>query len=202
MKLYFSPGACSMAPHILLNEVGLPFQKIQVDLRTGKYEGGDYKQVNPKGGVPAMELDNGTVLTEGAVLLQYIADQKPESNVMPRQGSLERYQCMEWLNYIATELHKGFGPLWYPGTPEAYKDKTIEGLKKQFDFIAPRIKGQYLMGNTFAAPDAYMFTILGWANHHKIDMTPWPAITSYMARIAERPAVQKTLRDEGLTKSN
>ncbi len=202
MKLYFSPGACSMAPHIALREAGLTFDIEQVDLATKKTKSGaDYKQINPKGYVPALQLDNGEVLTEAPVILQYIADQKPESGLAPKPGTMERYRTQEWLNFITSELHKGFGALFNPAVPEDYRKIAIEKIGLRLDFLAGKLDGkQYLQGDKFTAPDAYLFTILGWAPHLKVSLDKWPALAAYSGRVAARPAVQATLKAEGLAK--
>jgi glutathione S-transferase len=200
MKLYYTPGACSQAPHIALNEAGLQFEPVLVDLRAKKLPGGeDYFAVNPKGSVPALGLDDGEVLTENAAILQFIGDQAPASGLLPQLGDFRRYRAIEWLNYIATELHKGFGPLWNPSsTPEA-KDSARDLLAKKFDYVQQRLGyGPYLLGGAFTAPDAYLFVILGWTRIHQIDLSRWPGLAAYASRVAERPAVQATLRKEGL----
>ena len=202
MKLYYSPGACSLAPHIALNEAGLNYDAVKVDL--GKHEladGTDYYTINPKGYVPLLELDDGTRLSEVAVILQYIADRKP-GTLAPAFGSTERYRLMEWLNFIATELHKQFGPLWYPDTPEATKEKQRSILAKRFEYIAQTLSTQpYLTGNTFTIADAYLFTIVNWTGMLKIDLSPWPALQQFQARVAARPKVHDTLVAEGLAKA-
>jgi glutathione S-transferase len=200
MKLYYTPGACSQAPHIALNEAGLQFDPVLVDLRAKKLPGGeDYFAVNPKGSVPALGLDDGEVLTENAAILQYIGDQAPASGLLPQLGDFRRYRAIEWLNYIATELHKGFGPLWNPSsTPEA-KDGTRDLLAKKFDYVQQRLgDGPYLLGGAFTAPDAYLFVVLGWTRIHQIDLSRWPGLVAYVSRVSERPAVQATLQKEGL----
>ena len=197
MKLYYSPSACSMAAHIALVEAGVPHQLVKVDLRTHKTEDGrDYYAINPKGYVPELELDDGTRLGEAAVVLQYIADRKP-GTLAPAHGTIERYRLQEWLNFIATELHKGFGPLWKPTTPDAYKAIVIENLGKRFDHIEPILARQpFLTGESFTIADAYLFTILSWAKLLKVDLSRWPAITSYLQRVAARPSVQSVQRIE------
>jgi glutathione S-transferase len=200
MKLYYTPGACSQAPHIALNEAGLQFDPVLVDLRAKKLPGGeDYFAVNPKGSVPALGLDDGEVLTENAAILQYIGDQAPASGLLPQLGDFRRYRAIEWLNYIATELHKGFGPLWNPSsTPEA-KDSSRDLLAKKFDYVQQRLgDGPYLLGGAFTAPDAYLFVVLGWTRIHQIDLSRWPGLVAYVSRVSERPAVQATLQKEGL----
>jgi len=199
MKLYYTPGACSQAPHIALRETGLPFEAIKVDLAAKKLESGeDYKAINDKGAVPALGLEDGSVLTENAAILQYIADQTG-GDLMPPLLSMKRYRLLEWLNYIATELHKGFGPLWNPATPDDYKQATRDALGKKFDYLQEKIgDGPHLTGDPFTIADAYLFVILNWTGMHKIDLSRWPGLTAYVARVAERPAVQETLRAEGL----
>ena len=201
MKLYYSPGACSLAPHIALSEAGLPYTTKRVDLKTHTLvDGTDYYTINPKGYVPLLELDDGARLTEIAAIVQYIADRKP-GTLAPAYGTMERYRLMEWLNFIATELHKQFSPLWYPTTPEATKDAQIAKLKTRFDLISKTLAAQpYLMGNDFTVADAYLFTILNWAPMLKVDLAPWPALVAYQARVAARPAVHAALVAEGLVK--
>jgi len=202
MKLYYSPGACSYAPHIALSEAGLPFEAIKVDLRTHKLaDGTDYYAVNPKGYVPLLELDDGTSLTEVAVILQYIADRKP-GTLAPAFGSLERYRLMEWLNFISSEVHKQFNPLWYPDTPEVTKQTQRARLAKRFDYLNPILAKQpYLMGETFTVADAYLHTILNWSGMLKVDLAPWPALVEFQQRIAARPGVAKTHQAEHTTKA-
>ena len=201
MKLYYSPGACSLAPHIALSEAGLPYTTKRVDLKTHTLaDGTDYYTINPKGYVPLIELDDGARLSEIAAIVQYIADRKP-GTLAPAYGTMERYRLMEWLNFIATELHKQFGPLWYPTTPEATKDAQVAKLKTRFDLISKTLAVEpYLMGDDFTVADAYLFTILTWAPMLKIDLAPWPALVAYQARIAARPAVHAALVAEGLVK--
>ncbi len=202
MKLYYAPGACSMAPHIALAESGLPHELVRVDLRMHQTpDGGDYYAINPKGYVPLLELDDGSRLSEVAVLLQYIADRVPGA-LAPAYGTPERYRLMEWLNFIATELHKGFGPLWKPDTPTEYKAISVQNLGKRFDWLAPKLAAQpFLAGDRFTIADAYLFTILNWTNFLKVDVSRWPAITQYLERIAARPHVQDAMREEHLLKA-
>ncbi len=201
MKLYYAPGACSQAPHIALREAGLPFDLVKVDLAAKRTESGeDYKEINPKGGVPALGLEDGSVLTENAAILQYIADQTG-GDLMPPLLSMKRYRLLEWLNFIATELHKGFAPLWNPATPDAFKDATRKALGGKFNYLQEKIgDGPYLTGETFTIADPYAFVVLNWAKIHDIDLSRWPGLAAYVARVAERPAVQETLRAEGLIK--
>jgi glutathione S-transferase len=198
MKLYYAPGACSMNPHIMLREAGLKFDLVKVDLGTHKTaQGADFYGINPKGYVPALELDNGQVLTENPAIVQYIADQKPETKLAPANGTLERYRLQEWLGFIGTELHKTFGPLWNPNLPEAEKKATHDKLTKRFEFIVKNLEGkQYLMGDHFTAPDAYVFVMLQWAQHHKLDLSKYASLKAYQERIAARPAVKATLEAE------
>jgi glutathione S-transferase len=201
MKLYHSPAACSLAPHIALYETGLPFTAAKVDLRTHKLaDGTDYYAINPKGYVPLLELDNGERLAEVAVILQYIADRKP-GTIAPAFGTMERYHLMEWLNFIATEVHKQYSPLWNPGTPDATKEVQRTKLATRFDYIARTLANQpYLTGETFTVADAYLFTVLNWSNMLKVDLAPWPALREFQARVAARPNVRKAMQAEGLIK--
>jgi glutathione S-transferase len=202
MKLYYVPGACSMAPHIALREAGLSFEIDKMDPATRRTEKGeDYLKVNPKGSVPALRLDNGEVLTEAAVILQYIADQKPASGLAPAAGSMPRYRLAEWLNYISSEVHKQLGPFFNPKLPPEWRENQINLLSKRFDILAERLKSHaYLMGDNFTIADAYLFTVLNWCNLFKLDLSKWPALTDYLGRIAARPAVQAVLKAEGLAK--
>lgn len=202
MKLYFSPGACSLSPHIVLREAGLQFDLEQVDLRAKQTKsGGDYRKVNPKGMVPVLQLDNGEVLTEGPAIVQYVADQKPEFGLAPKAGSLERYHVMEWLNFITSELHKNFTPLFKPNTPEDYKKIARDNLAERFAFVDQKLAGkQYLMGDRFSVADAYLFTVSNWAAIQKIDLAQWPNLKAFAERVRARPKVQEALKAEGLIK--
>ena len=202
MKLYYAPGACSLAAHIALQESAIPYELARVDLRQHVVGSGtDFYTINPKGYVPVLELDDGQRLTEVAVILQYIADRNP-GTLAPAFGTVSRYRLMEWLNFIATEIHKGLGPLWKPNTPEAYKSIVIETLGKRFDFIESILARQaFFAGDAFTIADAYLFTILSWSKHLKVDLSRWTAITSYLERIAARPKVQDALRAEHLLKA-
>ena len=201
MKLYYSPGACSLAPHIALQEIGVPFTTAKVDLHTHKLaDGTDYYTINPKGYVPMLELPGGERLTEVSVILQYIADRKP-GELAPAFGTMERYRMMEWLNFIATEVHKQFGPLWYPTTPEATKEEQRKKLAKRFDTISKTLANQpYLTGEKFTIADAYLFTVVNWAGMLKVDLAPWPALQQFQARVAARPKVREAMKAEGLIK--
>jgi glutathione S-transferase len=200
MKLYYAPGACSLAPHIALHETGLSFDPVKVDIRAKKLEGGeDYWAINPKGAVPALGLDEGEVLTENAAVLQYIADQAPASGLLPPLGDLRRYRVLEWLNYVATELHKGFGPLWNPASTDEAKEAVRDLLGKKFDFVQEQLgDGPYLLGEAFTLPDAYLFVILTWTRIHQIDLSRWPGLTAFFERVKARPAVRAAMRAEGL----
>jgi len=202
MKLYFAPGACSLAPHISLREAGMKFDLEQVDLATKTTKSGaDYTKVNGKGYVPALQLDSGEVLTEAPVILQYIGDQKPESGLVPKAGTMERYRTQEWLNFVTSELHKGFGALFNPKTPEDYRPVAIERIGQRLDFVAKQVDGKpYLTGDRFTVPDAYLFTVLSWAPHLKVSLDKWPTIQAYIGRVAARPQVQAALKAEGLLK--
>jgi glutathione S-transferase len=202
MKLYYTPGACSMAVNIALHEIGRQFDMVKVDLRQHKTENGeDYYQINPKGYVPALGLDNGEVLTEDAVLLQYVADQKPEAGLAPRAGTMERYRLMEWLNFISSEIHKTLGALFNPKITPEWKDNQIALFGRRCDYLVKALGNKpFLMGDKFTIADAYLFTILGWANYFKLDMGKWPALKEYADRIAARPAVQEAMKAEGLIK--
>jgi len=202
MKLYYSPGACSLSPHIVLLEAGLPFTLEKVDIKAKKSETGtDYLTINTKGSVPALQLDDGQVLTEGAAIVQYLADQKPDSGLAPRAGTFERYRLMEILNYIASDVHKGFAPLFNPQASAEVKAAAKTALGKKFDWLSPFLGSKtYLLGNTFTVADAYLFTVLRWSAHTGIDLGPWPALTEYQSRIAQRPKVQQALKAEGLLK--
>jgi glutathione S-transferase len=198
MKLYYARGACSQAPHIILNETGLPFERVQVDLATKRTEtGADYFAIAPKGEVPALELDDGQLLTENAVVLQYIADQAPGWHLIPAYGTMERYRVLEWLNYIATELHKGFAPLFHPaGEPRAH---AMESIAAKFDYVESGLGvGPFLAGEEFGVADAYLFVILGWARVFHFDFERWPALKTFRQLVAARPAVRAALHAEGL----
>ncbi|MDO8520203.1 MAG: glutathione transferase GstA [Deltaproteobacteria bacterium] len=199
LKLYFSPGACSLAPHLILREIKLPFELVRVDLKTKTAAGGDYLKINPKGSVPAIHLENGEVLTENAVVLQYLADLKPEAGLIPRAGTWERYRCQEWLNYIATELHKAFGPLFKPNTPAEFKPIVLENLSQRFGFLNAHLgKNDYMMGKVYTVADAYLFAVARWSQPLKIDLTPWPAVVKFMERVKARPATTEAFQAEGL----
>ena len=200
MKLYVSPGACSLAPHIALIAAGLPFSVERVSLKTKAIaSGGDFRDINDKGSVPALQLDDGKVLTEAAVLLQYIADQAPGASLAPAAGSFERYQLMEWLNYIATEVHKRFTPLFTPGCTEESRIAAWAALTRPLGYLAGKLEGrEFLAGSGFTIADAYLFTVLNWALFAKFNLDDWPALQAYQARVGAIPAVQEAMRAEGL----
>ncbi|HZQ63524.1 MAG TPA: glutathione transferase GstA [Casimicrobiaceae bacterium] len=202
MKLYYAPGACSLAPHIALIESGLPHQTVRVDLAGHRTEDGeDYFALNAKGYVPLLVLDDGTKLTEAGVVLQYIADRKP-GTLAPAAGTLERYRVMEWLNYIATELHKGFGPLWNPKTPQATQEHARAQLAKRFELIEQALANKpYLAGETFTIADAYLFVVASWAKPLEVDLVGYPALRTFLQRVRARPGVEQALRGEGLLKA-
>jgi glutathione S-transferase len=204
MKLYYSPGACSLSPHIVLLEAGLQASLEKTDLKTKKTESGaDFLSVNSKGAVPALELDDGRVLTEGPAIVQYLADLRPESRLAPAAGTFERYRLMETLNFITSELHKSFTPLFHPDTSADVRHSTIEALAKRFDWQSRDLGGKkFLMGDTFTVADAYLFTILRWTKYTGIDLGKWPVLAAYQARVGERPKVQAALESEGLVKKH
>jgi len=200
MKLYYSPGTCSLSPHIVFREAGLDVQLEKVDLGTHKTaDGRDYYSINPKGPVPALALDDGTLLTEGVAIVQYLADQHPASKLAPENGTLPRYQLQAWLNYISTELHKSFGILFNRTAPADFKAATIASIGTRFDYLVTALDSHpYLTGDDFSVADAYLFTMLTWTGPMKIDLGRWPVLQAYFRRISERPAVQQALIAEGL----
>lgn len=202
MKLYFSPGACSLAPHIALCETGLPFEAVKVEGRGPKTAGGeDYSKVTVKNYVPALRLDDGEVLTEGTAILPYVADLAPATGLAPAAGTRARYRLHEWLGYINSEVHKNFSPFFTPGVTEEQKATARSNLGKRFDFVQRSLEGRdHLLGGGFTVADAYLFTVLGWCRIVGIDLGRWPTLQSYHTRIAQRPAVQAAMRTEGLIK--
>jgi glutathione S-transferase len=203
MKLYYAPGACSLSPHIALLEAGLPHDLVKVDLRAKKLDSGDdYLNVNPKGQVPAVVLDNGDLVTEGPVIVQMIADQAADRKLAPPRDSAERYKFLEWLNFITTELHKNFSPLFQPAFSDEVKAFFRDRLVAKFRYIDSRLAGQdYLMGKQFTVADGYLFVMLAWADRVKLDLSGLSNIATYKARVAARPKVQEALAKEGLTKA-
>jgi glutathione S-transferase len=200
MNLYFAPGSCSQASHIALHESGLPFETEKLIPSTMKTESGaDFMEINPKGYVPTLKMDDGNILTEGAVILQYIADQNPGSGLAPKAGTLERYRLQEWLNYIATEIHKSYGPLFNKALPDEAKINGRNVLTKRLSLVETRLsKTPYLMGDSFTVCDAYLFVVLNWSDRVGFDLNQFPKIKEYLARIATRPSVLAALRAEGL----
>ncbi len=200
MKLYFAPGACSLSPHIVLREAGLKFDLEQVDLATKKTKSGaDYWAVNSLGAVPTLQLDDGKLLTEGPAVVQYIADRNPGAGLAPAAGTFERYQLQSVLNFITSELHKGFSPLFASDTPDDYKTIAKKKLANRFDELDRRLAGkQYLLGDRFSVADAYCFAIVSWVKYFDIDLARWPNLSAYMARVAARPKVQEAMKAEGL----
>jgi glutathione S-transferase len=203
MKLYYSPGACSLSPHIVLLEAGLAHDLVKVDLRAKKLEdGGDYLQVNPKGQVPSLVLDNGELVTEGPVIVQMLADQAPDKRLAPGRDSAERYKLQEWLNYITTELHKNIGPMFSPLLPEEARGFFRDRAMAKFKYIDGKLAGHdYLMGKQFSVADAYLFVMLSWAERLKFDLSGLTNLQAYMKRVAARPKVQEALAREGLLKA-
>jgi glutathione S-transferase len=201
MKLYFASGSCSQASHIVLHESGLPFETEKLIPSTMKTESGvDFVEINPKGYVPTLKMDDGNILTEGAVILQYIADQNPGSGLAPKAGTLERYRLQEWLNYIATEIHKAYSPLFNKAFPDEVKTSFRNQLTRRLGLVETQLsKTQYLIGNTFTVCDAYLFVVLGWSSRVGFDLNQFPKITEYISRIKTRPSVIAALRAEGLT---
>lgn len=200
MKLYYFNGACSLSPHIVAVEAGIPVTLVKANLKNKTAaDGSDFTKINSKGAVPALQLDDGRVLTEGPAIVQYLADLKPETNLAPKFGTFERYQLMELLNYITSELHKSFSPLFSPATTAEMRETIISQLGKKFDWLVSSLGAkQFLMGDTFTVADAYLFTILNWSNYVKVDLSPWPTLVDYQARIAARPKVREALQAEGL----
>ena len=202
MKLYYGKGTCSLAAHIALHEAGLTAELTRVDTKTKVMDnGGDFFQVNPKGYVPALVLDDGQMLTEVAAVVQYIADLKPESKLAPPAGTMERYRLIEWLTFVSSELHKGFSPLFSPETPEDYKPFVHKRLGTRQAFVNEHLKGrQYLMGDTFTVADAYLFVTTHWARLVKVDISSFAELLQFQERVAKRPAVQAAMKAEGLLK--
>ena len=202
MKLYYSPGACSLAPHIVAEELGSKVDLVKVDGASKKTEdGGDFWKVNPKGYVPALGLDGGEVLTEGPVISQYLADQKPQAKLVPPAGSLERYRLQEMMGYINSEIHKSYSPLFDKTTPQETRDNRLAYLKKRYGLIEQKLGGHdYLLGDSFTVADAYLFTVTNWAGFVKLDLSEFPKLQAFQKRVAARPAVQAAMKAEGLLK--
>lgn len=201
MKLYYSPGACSLSPHIVLHESGLPFETVLASTKTHQLpDGTDFYTINPLGYVPVLELDNGERLREGVAIVQYIADQVPDKQLAPANGSLARYRLQEWLNFIATEIHKGHSPLFAPTTPEDYKPLLRQRLLSRFAWVDEQLAGkEYLLGQ-FSVADAYLYNTTRWGQFAGVDTSALPHLMAFKQRMEARPAVQATLRAEGLLK--
>ena len=202
MKLYYSPGACSLSPHIVAREAGIPLTLVRVDTKNKTTEAGDdYRAIQPKGYVPLLELDDSTRLSEGPAIVQYLADLAPAAKLAPLNGTFERYRLQEWLNFVTSEIHKQFSPLFDPTMPDDAKAKFRDKLAGRFAWLAEQLNGRdYLMGSTFTVADAYLFTVLGWAKFTGPDLSRWPTLQAYVARVAARPQVQAALKAEGLLK--
>lgn len=202
MKLYYSPGACSLNPHIILRETNTPVTLVKTDIRAKKTEDGrDFLTVNPRGYVPVLELDDGTILTEGPAIVQYVADKAGATSLAPAAGTIERYRVIEWLNFVSTELHKGFSPLFNPAMPDGGKAVAKERLLLRLAALDKHLEGKdYIMGKTFTLPDAYAFVTLNWTVPTKIDLSPFKNLVAYRERIGNRPAVQAAMKAEGLIK--
>ena len=203
MKLYYTPGACSLSPHIALLEAGLPYDLIKVDLRAKKLENGDdFLKVNPKGQVPVLALDSGELVTEGPVIIQMIADKVADKNLAPARDSTDRYKLQEWLNFITTELHKSFGPMFSPVLADEAKAFFKDRVMSKFKYVDGQLAGRdYLMGSQFSVADGYLFTMLSWADRLKFDLSDMPNLVAYKARVGARPKVQEALTKEGLMKA-
>jgi glutathione S-transferase len=202
MKLYYTPGACSLSPHIVLREAELEFELVKVDGKVKKTEKGeDFLAINPKGYVPVLELDDGERLTEGPAIVQYLADRVPQKTLAPRNGTFARYRLQEWLNFITSELHKSFGPLFNPSTPEDYKPVAKALIAKRLELVDAALgEKPYLMGEGFTIADAYLFTVTNWSGFVGVDIQRLSRVGQLMARVRERPSVQAALRAEGLLK--
>jgi glutathione S-transferase len=200
MKLYYSPAACSLSPHIVSRELGIPVELKKVNTKDKTIEGGgDYWKVNARGYVPALELDNGQILTEGPAIVQYLADQKPDAGLAPKAGSIERYRLQEWLNFLTSEVHKQFSPLFKPNTPEDYKPIAKQNIATRFDWLDKQLAGKdYLTGRQFTIADAYLFVMLNWTKPTQIDLSKWPNLLAFHKRVAARVKVKEALQAEGL----
>jgi glutathione S-transferase len=203
MKLYYAAGACSLSPHIVALEAGIPVELIKVDNKAKRTASGeDFLQINPKGYVPALQLESGELLTEGPAIVQYLADLKPEAGLAPAHGTTARYRLQEMLGYINSELHKSYSPLFKPETPDAVRDERKAYLRKRYAFLEQHLaKHDWLIGEQFTAADAYLFTVTNWAQHVSLDLSEFPAIVAFQQRVASRPKVQSALQAEGLLKA-
>jgi glutathione S-transferase len=202
MKLYYAPGACSLSPHIVASELGLGVELEKVDLKAHvTAKGADFFAINPKGYVPALEMENGEVLTEGPAIVQYLADRKPASGLAPANGTNERYHLQEMLGYINSEIHKTYSPLFSDKTTPEMREEKIAYLGKRYAVIEKQLAGRdYLFGDRFSVADAYLFTVTNWAHHLKVDLAPFPNLAAFQKRVAARPAVQAAMKAEGLIK--
>lgn len=198
MKLFYSPGACSLSPHIVLRETGLPHELARVDLRAKKTaDGGDYWAINPAGSVPTLQLDSGETLTEGPAIVQYLGDLAPQSGIVPAAGTMARYRLIEALNFISTELHKSYSPLFRPNTPDDYKPVARENLVARYGVIEKMLAGKnYLLGDAFTAADAYLFVVTRWSFPLKLDLSQYSNLAAFMARVGERPKVKEAIAAE------
>ncbi|MBN8429607.1 glutathione transferase GstA [Microbulbifer salipaludis] len=198
MKLFYAPGACSLSPHIVACEADIDLDLCKVNLKTKQTEsGGDYTEVNPKGYVPALQLEGGEVLTEGPAIVQFLAEQKPEKKLAPEHGSLEHYRVLEWLNYLSTEVHKSFVPLFWGGSDED-KAEARERIGQRFQYVEEQLAGDYLMGDDFCIADAYLFTVYNWCSMVEVDTGRWPKLKAFAERMSQREGVKKAMRAEGL----
>ena len=202
MKLYYSPGVCSLSPHICLREAGIPVDLVKVDIKAHTLEdGSDYLKINPNGYVPLLELDNGERMTEGPAIVQYIADQKPAARLAPAAGTVERAKLQSWLNFLSTEIHKGYSPLFNPVANDEFKVWQKQRLTDRYTWITEQLGNkQYLMGEQFTVADAYLFTTIGWMGFVGLDLAQWPTLKPYRERIAARPRVREAMQAEGLVK--
>lgn len=200
MKLYYSKGACSLSPHIIACEAGLPIELVEVDLKSKRTSAGeDFRLINPNGYVPVLMFDDGKKLMEGPAIVQYFADQVPDKKLAPSAGTFERYQLQQWLNFISTEIHKGFGALFNPAMPEEAKQVVTNLLTSRLQTVEEYLANRaFLLGDHFTVVDAYLFVTLRWGAHVNIDISRWPVLSNYVAKISARPAVQKALKEEGL----
>lgn len=202
ITLFYAPGACSLSPHIVAEEAGLPLELVRVNLREHKLpDGSDYYAVNPKGYVPAVRTADGDMITEGTAIVQYLADQKPESKLAPPNGTMARVRLQELLGYISTEIHKAYSPLFHPEPAPGAREAAVAGLQKRYALIEDTLKDDgYLLGDTFSAADAYLFTVTNWGAMTKLDLSAFPKLQAFQARVAARPAVQRAMKAEGLLK--
>ena len=202
MKLYYAPGACSLSPHIVAAEAGIPLELVKVDLKTKTVATeGDFWAINPKGSVPALELDNGEVLTEGPAIIQYLADLKPESRLAPPNGTFPRSRLQETLNYITSEIHKTYSPLFNPKIQPEVREERVAYLRKRYAVLDKQLVGRrYLFGDQFSVADAYLFVVTNWGGATKVDLSDYPNLTAFQKAVAARPAVQAAMKAEGLIK--